>query len=47
MLAKLKAKLAAVKAYIVVHWKQLVAAIAAGHYGATILAVVTALIHKL
>jgi hypothetical protein len=47
MLAKLKAKLAAVKAYLVVHYKQLVAAVVAGHYGSTLLAAVAALIHKL
>jgi hypothetical protein len=47
MLATVKAKIAAAKAYVVVHWKQLTAAIAAGHWGSTIVAAATALIHKL
>jgi hypothetical protein len=47
MLAKIKAKLVAAKAYVVVHWKQLVAAVAAGHWGSSILAAALALVHKL
>jgi hypothetical protein len=38
MLAKIKAELAAVKAYVVVHYKQLVAAVVAGKFSAAIVA---------
>lgn len=47
MLAKIKAKLAAAKAYVVVHWKQLTAAGVIGKYATAIGAVLSALIHKL
>ena len=40
MLAKLKADLAAAKAYVVEHYKQLVAAIVAGKYSAVVIAAV-------
>lgn len=47
MLAKLKAKLLAAKAYVVTHWKQLTAAGALGKFGSVILAALTALVHRL
>ena len=40
MLAKLKADLVAAKAYVVVHWKQLVTAVVAGKYSVAIVAAV-------
>lgn len=47
MLAKLKVKLTAVKAYLVLHWKQLTAALAAGKWSSALVAAVTALVHKI
>jgi hypothetical protein len=47
MLAKLKADLTAAKAYVVVHWKQLVTAGVVGKYWAAIVATVVGLVHSL
>lgn len=47
MLAKIKAKLVAAKDYVVVHYKQLVAAGVLGKYAAAIASAVVALVHKL
>ena len=47
MLAKLKADLVAVKAYVVEHWKQLTAAVVGGKYLTAIVAAVTSVIHSL
>ena len=47
MLATLKAKALAVKNYVVVHYKQLAAAVAAGKFGGAIIAAAVALLHKL
>jgi hypothetical protein len=47
MLAKLKADLVAAKAYVVVHYKQLVAALVAGKYSGAVISAVVALYHAL
>jgi hypothetical protein len=47
MLAALKAKLLAVKAYVVVHYKQLAVAAAVGKFGSAVVAALTALVHAL
>jgi hypothetical protein len=47
MLASIKAKLAAAKAYLVAHWKQLIGAAVTGKYSGAILSVAVAAAHQL
>ena len=47
MLAKLKADLAAAKAYVLAHYKQLGVAAVVGKYSAALVAAVTALVKAL
>jgi hypothetical protein len=47
MLASIKAKLAAVKAYLVAHWKQLVGAAVTGKYSGAILSLAVSAAHQL
>lgn len=47
MLATLKADFSAAKAYVVAHYKQLVAALAIGKYSGAIVSAVAAFVHGL